>query len=473
MKLMAHERKSMEQAQILAEAEQFASTMRFCHPVDVEALSRRQLLTRGTSLMAYVALDQLLPVTASAQSEARQQFSPLRKLIWINMAGGWDILEVTDPKVTSTPGIEMTYGWNETNPVLHATDDVRLGRWLPRIAGLGRDLLVVRGLAMGTTAHPAGSTYMDTGILSNAGRVNSASIPAIVASESVATIPMIQLANGSDPQTDRGLLNPVSVVRANNLELYRRMYPQGEAALQRKMAVLDYLKNSIERLRDQVGASDRLNALAAAESKVRGQFLGNVGSKLELTAADREYFATTNVSTMNRAAVDTVALALKLINNDIVTCVNLGFNGFDTHQNQTRNLQPILQEVDALIARLVEGLRASGKLSETLIVMYSDFGRTPKVNAMDGRDHWPTGGALVIGGGIDGARAIGATDDNLNAVDLIDPETGQETTDRARGIQLNPTHLGGMVLALTLGAGYGSYRPYLASIPALTRLRSS
>jgi hypothetical protein len=55
----------------------------------------------------------------------------------------------------------------------------------------------------------------------------------------------------------------------------------------------------------------------------------------------------------------------------------------------------------------------------------------------------------------------------------VNPTTGLETTDAAVGVQLNPTHLGGMILELTLGAAYSQYRPYLAGIPAMTRLRGS
>lgn len=440
-----------------------------CLPSEVEEISRRQLLQGGVSFAAYASLANLVLPSAARAASA---FAPRRNLIWINMNGGWDILEVTDPKVQSTSGIDMIYSWGEAREVSGTSDGTRIGRWLPAIAGLGQDLLVVRGMAMGTTSHMAGSVYMDTGVLSNAGRVNAASVPAIVASESSATIPIIQLNGGTEPQTDRGLLNPVSAVRAGNLELYRSMYPDGDAALQRKMAVLDYLKSSVQSLEDAVGANDRLSGLAAAEDKVRAQFAANVGAKLALTDADRAQFRTGAPQGMGNGAGDAVALALKLINNDICSCINLGVGGFDTHQGQTARLQPILTTVDFIISRLVEGLKASGKLDSTLIVLFSDFGRTPKINGSNGRDHWPTGGALVIGGKIDGGRAVGATDDNLNAVDLVDPNTGLETSDGATGVQLNPTHLGGMVLELTLGSGYSQYRPYLAAIPALTRTRS-
>jgi hypothetical protein len=461
---------------VAAAARALAPGCDVCLPGEAQAISRRQLLRTGVSVTAYASVASLMAsrdAFAAAAAAKAKSFAPQRKLIWITMSGGWDILEATDPKPGSTGGIDMVYGYDLAQGLAGAADGTRIGRWLPSIAALGEEVMVVRGLAMGTTSHEAGSIYMDTGILSNAGRVNAASIPAIVASESGATIPIIQLNGGTEAKTDRGLLKPVSVVRAENLELYRSMYPDGEEAVQRKMAVLEYLQSSVTRLEGEVGANDRLSNLSAAADKVKSQFEANVGAKLALTDADRAIFRDGAPTGMGMGGgTDPAALALKLINNDIVTCVNLGFGGFDTHQNQTQRLEPVLASADFLIGRLVEGLRQSGKLDSTLIVLFSDFGRTPKVNGSNGRDHWPTGGAIVIGGGIAGGRSVGATDDNLQAADLVDPDTGLETSDSAKGVQLNPTHLGGMVLALTLGTGYGTYRPYLEAIPAMTRLRS-
>ena len=458
-----------------------------CLPGEVEELSRRRLLRAGVSLTAYVSLARLLGLASPAMAQTgtmtmtgtgtgtgttiQTSYPPARKLVWISLDGGWDILEATDPKPASTAGIDMVYPISQASPVAGATDGTVIGRWLPNIAAIGQDLLVVRGLAMGTTSHPAGKTYVDTSVLSPTGMVNSASIPAIVASESTATIPIIQLPGGTDPQTDRGLLKPISVVRADNLDLYRSMYPTDDAAIQRHMAVLDFLKSSVARVQAEVGTNDRLTDLGNAEEKVRVQFQGNVGAKLTVTDQDRATFSGPPKG-VGSDVVDTTALALKLLNNELVTCVNVGFGGFDTHQNQTARLQPVMAEVDFLVSRLVAGLKASGKLDSTLIILHSDFGRTPKVNAANGRDHWPVGGALVIGGGIAGGRSVGATaDDTLAAADLIDPESGAVTTDSAKGVQLNPTHIGGLALALTLGSAYMSFRPYLSVIPALTRLK--
>ena len=75
----------------------------------------------------------------------------------------------------------------------------------------------------------------------------------------------------------------------------------------------------------------------------------------------------------------------------------------------------------------------------------------------------------MIGGGIAGGRFVGKTDDNLRTV-KINAATGLED---ANGIDFNPTHLGGSILALTLGANYLPFRTYLEAIPALTRLKGA
>lgn len=449
------------------------------HPSEAAELTRRQMLQTGISMTAYASLAKtFLAGTSFAQSSVSHPVQ--KKLIWIQMNGGWDILETTDPKQASTSGIDAIYNWSLANTL--SGSSVRIGRFLPNIASHGEDVLVVNGLTMQTTSHEAGRLYMDTGILSNAGTVNAASIPSIVASESEATIPIIQLSGGSEPLIDRGLLNPVSVVRAGNLDLYRGMYPTDQAEIDRKMLMIDYMRNSIDRLRGKVDvaatsnddAIDRIKNLAAAEAKIRAQFEDNVGQRLALTDADLAIFQTGAPTGLNRNMQETFALALKLVTGNVVDVVNLGIGGFDTHSNQTARLQPILQSVDYLVGSLIQGLKTANMLDDVLIVMFSDFGRTPKINDSNGRDHWPTGGAFMIGGGIAGGRVVGGSDDDLRSL-VMDETTGvvnpSLTQESGSNILLKPEHLGGSILELCLGSSY-NYRTYLPSIAALTRLKS-
>lgn len=435
-------------------------------------MDRRSFFQSGMSLSATFALSKLFPEQSAWAQNSSEDFPVQRKLVWIHMGGGWDILETVDPKQTSNSKVDVVYDYSLAQSLVGASQDIRLGRWWPNTARYGSDLVLVRGLAMGTTSHDAGSVYADTGVLSNSGNVNAASIPSIVASQSGATIPLIQLSGGDNPRLDRGLLKPVSVVRAGDLNLYQKLFPQEDDAIAARSRILEYSRRSLIRFQAAVGSNDRAAGVEAARSKIQGQIDAGVGSKLQLDSSDRAAFlsalGTDSGQSSARGAVDSFALAVKLLKNDLVTCINMGVGGFDTHTQQDRNLMPILTGFDALFATFLGQLKANNLLSKTLIVLYSDFGRTPKVNRSSGRDHWPIGGALIAGGGLAGGRAVGATDENLLALN-VDPSTGLVSNS---GIQLSPIHLGGSVIELTLGSSYLSKRPYLESIPALTRLRT-
>jgi hypothetical protein len=67
--------------------------------------------------------------------------------------------------------------------------------------------------------------------------------------------------------------------------------------------------------------------------------------------------------------------------------------------------------MDPALASLIADLADSGMLKKTLVVMLSEFGRTPKINKDSGRDHWPNVfTCFCAGGGIKGGTVIGASD---------------------------------------------------------------
>ncbi len=432
---------------------------------------RRNFIRSSVSLSASVIASRLLAPANTFAQVGSEDFPVLKKLVWIHMAGGWDILETVDPKAQSTEKLDVMYDFSLAPRLSGASQDVRLGRWLTKTAAHGSDIVVVRGLAMGTTSHDAGTVYADTGVLSNSGNVNAASIPAIVASQSGVTIPLIQVGGGNTPKTDRGLLKPVSIVRAQELELYRKLFPSNATELDASQRIIEYTRRSLLRLQSVTGSHDRLTEIEAARGKIQAQIEADVGNKLLLNDEDRLPFEQDSEAEMSRDRTNLIsnfALVIKLLKNQLVTSVNMSVGGFDTHSNQERTLGPRLTNFDGIFATFLAQLKAEGLLNDTLVVLYSDFGRTPKVNGNNGRDHWPVGGALLAGGGLLGGRAVGATDENLLALN-VDENTGLAS---ASGIQLSPIHLGGSILELTLGKTYLEKRPYLESVPALTRLKS-
>jgi uncharacterized protein (DUF1501 family) len=100
-----------------------------------------------------------------------------------------------------------------------------------------------------------------------------------------------------------------------------------------------------------------------------------------------------------------------------VTFVEVGQVGWDTHQNNFESTTRLSGQVDAGFANLVRDLRERGRLDRTLIVWTGEFGRTPRINANNGRDHFPAAFSIALaGGGIRAGRVIGSTNDGGNAI---------------------------------------------------------
>lgn len=93
-----------------------------------------------------------------------------------------------------------------------------------------------------------------------------------------------------------------------------------------------------------------------------------------------------------------------------VKVVEVQLNGWDTHQDNFGRVKKLCDELDPAFATLVRDLRDRALLDSTLVVCMGEFGRTPKINANEGRDHFARAWSLALaGGGVKGGRVIGAT----------------------------------------------------------------
>lgn len=93
-----------------------------------------------------------------------------------------------------------------------------------------------------------------------------------------------------------------------------------------------------------------------------------------------------------------------------VRCVTLSIGGWDTHGNNFGHLRTQLPMVDQALATLIEDLHLRGLAADCSVVMWGEFGRTPRVNGGAGRDHWPpVMSALVAGGGLRTGQFVGTT----------------------------------------------------------------
>jgi hypothetical protein len=110
------------------------------------------------------------------------------------------------------------------------------------------------------------------------------------------------------------------------------------------------------------------------------------------------------------AAGQRMLLARRLVEAG-VRFVTLHYGGWDFHNGITANTRGQLPPFDQAFAALVRDLDARGILDKTLVMVSSEFGRTPKINGTAGRDHWPKVFSVVLaGGGIKKGFVYGKSD---------------------------------------------------------------
>ena len=91
--------------------------------------------------------------------------------------------------------------------------------------------------------------------------------------------------------------------------------------------------------------------------------------------------------------------------------VTLGYGFWDTHGQNFKHLKQHMPTFDQGISALIEDLTIRGLSEDCTVVVWGEFGRTPKINKDAGRDHWArVNGAILAGGGMKMGQVIGSTD---------------------------------------------------------------
>src|SRR5262249_51248348 len=100
-----------------------------------------------------------------------------------------------------------------------------------------------------------------------------------------------------------------------------------------------------------------------------------------------------------------------------VRFVEVTLDGWDTHENNFETVKGLCGQLDPAFASLTAELAERKLLDETLVLCLGEVGRTPVINANNGRDHWNQAFSLVLaGGGVRGGQVLGATDAKGEAV---------------------------------------------------------
>lgn len=127
------------------------------------------------------------------------------------------------------------------------------------------------------------------------------------------------------------------------------------------------------------------------------------------TAATQELYGLNDPATQS---VGRMSLVARRLVERGVRFVQIFDDGWDAHAKLKENHGTRIKSVDKPIAGLLRDLKQRGMLDETLVVFATEFGRTPRAERSDGRDHHPYGFSVwLAGGGIQGGVVHGATDE--------------------------------------------------------------
>ena len=122
------------------------------------------------------------------------------------------------------------------------------------------------------------------------------------------------------------------------------------------------------------------------------------------------------------------------------TCVKVTHHGYDSHAENFNFHLEQLGEFDKTFATLLGDLEDRGMLEHTLVMIYSEFGRTPKINHRYGRDHWGSAWSMALGGcGIQTGGVVGKTNDKGTEVSDREVHGGHLFQTYLKAVGIDPT----------------------------------
>jgi hypothetical protein len=324
-------------------------------------------------------------------------------LVILTMRGAMSHLDTFDPK----PGREEQ---GETKPIQTKTPGVVFGEHLPRLAALSDRLAVIRSMTTETGDHQQGQYVMRTAypVLGSIRHPSLGSWALHVQGKASRELPGYVLVGNGNEHPGAGFLDPAVTpvpVADPTLGLENTVRPQylSEKNFNRRLALADKLDADFKR----AFAGPQLEAYNQMY-KDAVRLLGSV----DLEAFD---IAKESEKTRDRYGSSTFGqgclLARRLVEAG-VRCVEVEYGKWDMHREIFEELPETAGTLDQGMATLLADLEDRGLLSSTLVVLATEFGRTPRINENAGRDHHPAVFSCALAGaGVQGGMVYGASDE--------------------------------------------------------------
>jgi hypothetical protein len=389
----------------------FGRQNRFC-----DGLSRRSFLKIGAFSFGATTLTLGDVFRAEATAPAPRTH---KAVINIYLAGGPPHLDLWDIKTEAPVDIK-----GEFNPIATRVPGIQICQVFPRIANLMDRCVVIRSITGCPDSHSPDICY--SGWPRNS-LMNMGGRPAIG--------PIVTRLQGPvDPSVPAsvGLAEPTRHMpwsesgRPGFLGMaYAPFRPDGPGMANLRLNGITpetledrrQLLQSLDSMRRDLDNSGMATAMDAANERALGVLTSsNLLEALDLSREStrvRERYGTGQPYQFQFDGAPTVnhqlLLARRLVEAG-VRCVTLSYGRWDSHGQNFALVRDHGGKLDQCLSALIEDLDVRGLLDDVLVVVWGEFGRTPRINRGAGRDHWPqVSCCLLAGGGLRTGQVIGAT----------------------------------------------------------------
>ena len=360
-----------------------------------DGLSRRNLLNLG---FAGALGWSLTDIAAAAHPVSPLGIKPAESLILIWLDGGLSHIDSFDPKPNAPSEIRGPFAGINTS-----INGVQLSEHLPLLAARLKHCTLIRSLTHELGNHDTGGHFVLTGHRANPS-LNPPSIGSIIAEQNqgragmptYSAIGRMQdfLGAGYLPQSTRPFAVTPGSSKSGTL-----LGPDGliEDVWARRLSTLSALTKLS-------GALD--GGVLTPGDGATARALGMLTSPSVLSAFQVEKEPGDIRQRYGNGSIGRNLLLARRLTGAGCRVVQVVDTGYDTHVDIHRELPDArfpgsgkLPGLDRGISALLDDLTESGRIDTTVVAVVSEFGRTPKLNASAGRDHWPRAGSVLLAGG--------------------------------------------------------------------------
>ncbi len=380
------------------------------NPLASNPFSRREFLNVG--LLAGLGLT--LPQFLRMQAQGAQKFYETKEgqakaVIQIFLPGGLAQHESFDPKPYAPPEYRGPFGSIKTS-----LTGIRFGEKMPQLAKIADKITVINSMSHGEAAHERGTHNMFTGYRPSPA-VDYPSMGSVISHEfgprndlppyvCVPNVPNT-FANSGYLSSAHGPFALGSNPSDKNFQVRDLNLSKGvdEARFGRRKSMLETVDHHFRELED----ADSLESMDAFYQ----QAYKLISSEKARAAFDLKQEPDKLRDVYGRHQAGQRAILARRLVEGGVRFVSLTSGGWDHHDDIKKGIESNLPAVDQAVAALINDLDERGMLDSTLVILSTEFGRTPKTNKTGGRDHWPrVFSTMMAGGGIKRGCVHGKSD---------------------------------------------------------------